>query len=516
MNRRMGITGRAAAAVLIVVIAIAAAAAFYVYSATTTTTTGGNSSSSSIATTTTTGLTTTATGASTSTTSPASTSSGSTNIVSTSATTTTAATAQNASTSLAHPVSIKFYESLAPSEAAFVQGTIIPEFQQQNPGVTVQLVNLPSADSVASNIEALVKGNNAGTSLVGIDNLVVGELVYGNYTTDLSQYTNQIIPSGMIQSAVNMVNYEKQIYNNHVYFIPYRSNVPLVFYDKNAFQKAGISTPPSTAAQLMTDAQALKNAGYSNPIMFQGGDVASTATELYQWSVQFGGNPFLLNDTGTLATFQYLWNLSSTFSPDYTHGYWGSYSGLAQGTYQVLDYQWPYIYNILTNATYKMTNQTLGVYPGPSGPANGNHILGGDVLVIPKGTQNIPQVTAFANFLLGAQAQHQTLVSLSWVAVNSQAYDNLPSNMSAIGQVLLSAINQGVFLRNPTPWITQWNNVAYDAWQKIVVDHAPYSQIQSILNSENQQMYQFLVSNYGQAVANQYEQNAFKPISVGG
>ena len=95
--------------------------------------------------------------------------------------------------------------------------------------------------------------------------------------------------------------------------------------------------------------------------------------------VQFGGNPFLLNDSGDVQTFQYLYNLSSYFNANYIHGYWGSYVGLARGSYQILDYQWPYVYGLLTNSTLGMTSQTLGVYAGPAGPVNSNHLLGGDV-----------------------------------------------------------------------------------------------------------------------------------------
>lgn len=417
-------------------------------------------------------------------------------------------------TTTAAPVTIQFYEALAPSEASYFTGTIIPQFEAANPGITVKLDNLPSANDVSNAVKAAVQGGSPGTTLVGIDNLVVGDLINANALMDLTSQVSAIEPSGLIPSAQNMVAYEQQVYSA-TYFIPFRSNVPLTFYSKTAFEKAGIMTPPTTTAQLMSDAAALKAAGYTSPIMFQGsGRDASAPTELYQWIVQFGGNPFLLNDSGSVKAFQYLYNLSSYFNPDYVNGYWGSYTGLSKGQYQLLDYQWPYVYGLLTNSTLGMNDTTLGVYPGPAGPANSNHVLGGDVLVVPKGATNMAAIAKLANFLLGAQAQKETLTKLSWVAVNSAAYTNLPANFSSVGQALQSAINSGVFLRNPAPWISQWNTIATDAWTKIVVNHAPYSQIQSILNSENQQMFAYLSANVGAQTAQQYEQNVFKPISV--
>ncbi len=392
------------------------------------------------------------------------------------------------------PTTVFFYEALAPNEADFVQHQLIPEFESNNPGTTVIFVNLSGPSDVANVVEALVKGNNVGNSLVGIDNLVVGEVIYANAVTDLTSTLSNIEPSSLITSAQKMIAYEQQVYGGATYFIPFHSNIPLVFYQKAALTAAGISTPPSNTTELLNDAKTLQTwCNTCGPIMFQGGGSDSTATELYQWMVQFGGNPFLLNDTNDVKTFQYLSQLSPYFNPGYTQGYWGTYTGLAQapyGQYQILDYQWPYVYNLLTNATFHMNDSNLGVYPGPSGPANSNHLLGGDVLVIPKGATNLPAIEAFAKFLLGSQAQTEMLQKLSWVAI------------------------EGIFLRNPAPWITQWNGYADDAWTKIIVNNAPASQIQSILNSENQQLYQFLVNQYGATTAQQYEQNVFKPISV--
>ena len=414
---------------------------------------------------------------------------------------------------------LKFYENLTPSEKSFVENTLIPEFQTDHPNITVTLVNLPTADREADDVKALVQANCAGTTLVGIDNLVVGELIYSSSVTNLTSIIGNIEPPNLIPSAQNVISYQRNIYNA-TYFIPFRSNVPLVFYDKRAFSAAGVSTPPSTTDELMADAAKLASSNYKTPLMVQGGGMDNTPTELYQWMVQFGGNPFMFNDTGDVKAFQYLYNASSYFSPDYATGYWGSYHELYTGDYQILDYQWPYVYNLLTNATGGFTDTTLGVYPGPVGPANGNHLLGGDVLVVPRGATNLNSIETFARFLLDTKAQGEMLQKLSWVAVNNDAYSNLPANQTVIGQQLLAAVQQGIFLRNPAPWISQWNAYANDAWSKIIGSHAPssraasYDQIQTILTTENNQLYQWLVQYYGSKTAQQYEQNVFKPISV--
>jgi trehalose transport system substrate-binding protein len=418
-------------------------------------------------------------------------------------------------------VAVTFYESLAPSESSYFQNTLIPQFERLYPNITVNFVNLPSGQP-PQEIVTLVQSNDVGASLVGLDNLAVGEVIYGAggpYIMNLAPMINNILPSGLIPSAVKMINYENTVFHA-TYFIPFRSNIPLVWYNKAVFAQAGISSPPANDAQLLQDAQMIYNKTGTGPVMFQGAGLtgghtgASTGTELYQWMVQFGGNPFVFNDSGDIAAWEYLYNLSAYFNPQYTSGYWGSYSGLASGTYSILDYQWPYIYGLLTNSTYKMTNSTLGVYPGPAGPANDYHLLGGDVLVIPKGATHLSAIETLAKFLLSAQAQRETLLNLSWVAVNSAAYQNLPASFSVVGSALQQAITEGVFLRNPTPWITIWNAYASKAFYEIIVNHVNFSQIPSILSSYNSEMYTYLQTNYNTTVANTYEAGGYQPITV--
>jgi trehalose transport system substrate-binding protein len=418
------------------------------------------------------------------------------------------------STSTGKTVTVNFYESLAASESTYFQTFLIPEFESVHPNITVDFINLPTGQP-PQELATLVASGDVGTSIFGLDNLAVGSPLYAGQLMNLSSLVSTMMPSTLISSATQMVNYENQVFHG-VYFIPFRSNIPLVWYSKTAFSKAGITSPPATDAKLLADAQKLG----PGSVMFQGSantgteGGADTGTELYQFMVQDGGNPFLFNDTGDIQAMQFVDNLSTYFNPGYTAGYFGTYTGLASGSYSLLDYQWPFIYSSLTNQTFAMTNQTLGVYPGPSGTSNGNHLLGGDVLAIPVGAKNLPAIETLANFLLSPTAQKQTLVALSWVAVNSQAYTNLPANTTVVGGALQQSISTGVFLRNPTPWMSEWNVYASDAFTKIIVQGGGYSSIQSTMNYYNQHMYNYLVTNYNATVANQYEAGGFAPISV--
>ncbi len=404
-------------------------------------------------------------------------------------------------------VTVNLYDdTLAPSEISFFKTTLIPEFEQEYPNITVNLV-VESASNMVQTIEALIQGNDVGSSLIILDNLVIGELLFGNYLTNLTPYSTSILPSTLITSMQSLVNYEQKAFGG-IYFVPFRGNIPLVWYNKTVFNELGIS-PPSNWPQLLQDSQMIYQKTGVKPVMFQGHGGASTYTELYQWMVQAGGNPFLFNDTGDVFVMQYLYNLSDYFAPNYIHGYWGNYKGLISGEYYILDYQWPYIYS--TMASEGVNVSRIGFYPGPAGPKNSDHLVGGDVLAIPRGATDIPALLHLANFLLSTEAQHQLITVLGEPAVNANAYANLPANLSALYTAEEDAF-QTAFFREPVPWITEWGTIADQVFTQIIVNHAQYSQIPAILSQANQQMYNYLLSNYNSTVAQQYEEGYYTPL----
>jgi len=430
------------------------------------------------------------------------------------------------STTSSNTVHVQFYESLAPSEASYVNNTLIPMFEHQYPGITVTLVNVGSGQ-VSTDVLAMEQSGNVGPVVAGQDNLEIGQLIYsssGNVLMNLTNSASAVLPSHLTPAGQNLTNYEKSVFGG-TYFFPFRGNVPLVFYNKTTLTSAGISTPPATYSALLKDLSILKNKTGQNQLMIQGGSTngarggSSTATEMYQLMDQFGGNPLYLKDSGDIRAVQYLYNLSQYFAPGYTSGYWGTYAGLAKGSYSILDYQWPYVYNSLTTSPYNMSTSSLGFYPGPAGPSNSNHLLGGDVLFIPKGATNVPSLEAFMHFLLSAEVQKDTLLNLSWVAINSAAYQNLPAAYSAIDGALGNATASGLFLRNPTPWITEWQTIfCNDVFNKLFPTSGTssgYSSIPSLLSNAHNATYNYILTNYGSANATLYQNpSAYAPITV--
>lgn len=423
-----------------------------------------------------------------------------------------------ASSSSSSSATVTYYDDLSSSEATFMTNVLIPEFEAAHPNIMINYVNIDASDMVTK-VAALVQANAVGTTLLAEDNLDIGELLYsssGNDLMNLTSIASAIQPTTLIPSMAGVVSYETTAFGGQ-YFLPFRANTPLVWLNTTALSAKGISTTqgPQTFAALESDATTLG----SNSVMFQGGAGDDTATEMFQWDVQFGGNPMVYDDAGDTAAMSYLYNLSANMNPGYKQAIYSEYAGLAEGKYQVLDYQWPYVYSLLTGGNTSFTPMnanTLLVYPGPNGTGShaAAHVIGGDVLAIPKGATNLWAIETFAQYLLSAPAQQLLMVDTGNPAVNAAAYLDLPGDQSVVDTAIEQALENPVF-RPPVPWIEQWVADFYnDVFTPVVLNGGGLSVIAADEASANSALTSYLTANYGSSVASEYTAGDFGPLYV--
>ena len=411
---------------------------------------------------------------------------------------------------------ITYYDDLASSEATFMTGTLIPMFTAEYPNIAVNYVNI-DAGSMVTKISSLVQGNDVGATIIGEDNLDIGELIYstaGNELMNLTATAPLMEPATMIPSMAGVTTYESTAFGG-VYFLPYRANTPLVFLNATTLKANHIDSVPANFTDLYADAQTLG----ANSVMFQGGAGDDTATEMFQWEVQFGGNPMVYNDAGDIAAVSYLYNLSKYMNPGYKQAIYSEYAGLAEGKYQILDYQWPYVYSLLTSGgsgVPAMPASSLWVYPGPNGTGAqaSDHVIGGDVIAIPKGATDVWALQLFAQFLLSAPAQQLLMVDTGNPAVNAAAYNNLPASQSIIDTSIEAALQHPVF-RPPVPWIETWVQDFYnDVFTPVVLNGGGLSAVAGAVANAHSALESYLSSTYGSTVANEYSAGDFGPLYV--
>jgi multiple sugar transport system substrate-binding protein len=124
------------------------------------------------------------------------------------------------------------------------------------------------------------------------------------------------------------------------YAIPWIASVRALGYNKQAFQKAGISSPPTTWAQLETDAQKAKKAGYIGYCLPLGSEEAQAEWSLWSWSNGGGwvngSNQWTVNSAKNVQALNFLRKLANTDkvtepNPGSTNRTDGCWAEFAQG-----------------------------------------------------------------------------------------------------------------------------------------------------------------------------------------
>lgn len=259
-------------------------------------------------------------------------------------------------------VTIDYYTSISTSDEAYIT-SVISNFHTAYPNINV-VSSFITASSMVEEVSSLVTGGSHANVVMTIDNLDVGVLFYDGYLASLTSVAAKISDGNFISAISTLNNYETHVFGG-IYFFTQLTNIPLVWIDYTALEGAGISKAPTTYTQLYSDAKTLYKKYGVGEVNFQGHGGASTPTELYQWMVQFGGNPMMFNDTGDIQAMSYIYNLSAYFSPDYTTSYWATYTGLASNSYTMMYYQWPGSVNLTSlgmktyNATDTVSNESL-------------------------------------------------------------------------------------------------------------------------------------------------------------
>lgn len=124
------------------------------------------------------------------------------------------------------------------------------------------------------------------------------------------------------------------------YGIPWIASVRALGYNKQAFTKAGITSPPSTWSEFVTDAQKAKKAGYTGYCLPLGAEESQAEWSLWMWSNGGGWTSptgqWSINSMPNLGAMKFLRTLSNTDkltepAPGKTNRTDGCWASFAQG-----------------------------------------------------------------------------------------------------------------------------------------------------------------------------------------
>jgi multiple sugar transport system substrate-binding protein len=136
-------------------------------------------------------------------------------------------------------------------------------YEKSNPNVVINVHNVPFGDLLTT---ITTQGGNAnGPTIMGIYNLWLPQLAQNGLITPASDADAQGIQQAYSSSVVSAVQVDGKTYG-----YPNEVDLYALNYNKALFQEAGISTPPTTWAELSADAQKLTKHDSSGKITQQG------------------------------------------------------------------------------------------------------------------------------------------------------------------------------------------------------------------------------------------------------
>lgn len=353
---------------------------------------------------------------------------------------------------------IKWSESLAEDERAVFDSKILPDFQQKT-GIRVQFLQIESQDFVRQ-LQAQVQANKVQVDIFGQDNNSLAPLVANKLIEDLTPYQS-MIPAETIAALLPVLKF-----NGTLYFLPYRPNVQITYFNTGAFQKYNLQTPKTwddltNVAKTFKDKEGLgKVAVQASP---EGGDgpVGVTVTE-FIW--QAGGDPLVLNSPESQQAFTYLQKLNPYLNPQTPTAKFDTMNTYVANNSVYLGQNWPFGINVIVQQDNR---QDVHAYSGWAGSAGEFHVLGGEVIGIPKGSPNKDAALVFAQYMMSKETQELLTREIAWPAMRSDSY----STVAGWQQPYFQSVQQSMEHSKARPNVVYWGDVQRimgDAWTEIV------------------------------------------------
>lgn len=352
------------------------------------------------------------------------------------------------------------YNTVSPENSTLID-KVIPAFQKLYPNVTVYSQNIPYPSLLQKLIASIAGGS--GPDVVRSDIIWMPQLAkigaIDNTDAIIAKRKNEFY-AGPLSTAY---------YQGHYYGLPLDTNTRVVIYNKTLFSRAGISAPPTTTAQFMTDAAKISGLGKN---IFGYAESGLDAWNILPWIWSFGGAVTnakfttasnYLDSAKSVAALQFLVDLKDKgyLSPSILGGGLGTDDALGKNLAgMILDGPWAI-------PTLQKTYPKLqfGLAPMPAGPGGQSaSVVGGEDIVEMKSSQNSAAALAFMQFMTSPQAQLLMGETGQMPVLKSLAHNpQLPAYYAVFNKQLQTA-----YARTVSPNWTKIDSVLTDAFNKAI------------------------------------------------
>lgn len=328
------------------------------------------------------------------------------------------------------------------------------KFEQNNPGVKINLTQVPSADFASKMTAAIASGTVPDAVFITTEDQP-GILATGGFEA----VPNNLVKKGDFFNA----SWDASVVNGTQYGVPWYTYAQVIQYRKDLAENAGLKAPTDWNS-LKSFAESLKSQGTQNPLALAVGYDIYTAQEINVFAHQNGG--------GFISADNKKWTINTKANVE-ALDFWSSLikSGLAsadgpsfldtvpnfvKGT-NAVEYNGPWFPGWLDQAAgtgWSAKNVELAVPPaGPSGDKAA--VVGGGSLFVLKGAKNADAAWKLVRYM----AQPDTQVD--WYTI----FGNLPANSKAWNTTTIKnapyidTIRKSIEIGFGTPQSSTWGQV---------------------------------------------------------
>ncbi|MDQ0194490.1 extracellular solute-binding protein [Paenibacillus wynnii] len=344
---------------------------------------------------------------------------------------------------------ITFWHTYNDAETRLLVQKLIPAFERKNPNVRINYINLANNNELKYSLIARASSNR-GPDLVRMDISWVPEFSHKGLLEPLNGFPG----FEHLQHTFHRKAMSVGFYKNQYYSLPLNLYTKSAIFNRELLERAGYSEPPRTMDEVLELARK-----HHFTIGLGGLEAWDTLPYLFSLGGSFMDGNFtrasgFLNSKGSIRAVE---KLAGLYKEDMIHL---SAVTLNRDNWEevrngnmILTDEAPWFYGLLDDAEIKHAlKQTLPVpFPKGNGPSS---IIGGENLVIMKGSKHPAEAWAFMKWMTGKEAQ-MIMVRAGLIPTNREAVKALSVNKDLYLYSYLEAMDN-TFLR---PTVKNWSKI---------------------------------------------------------
>jgi multiple sugar transport system substrate-binding protein len=355
---------------------------------------------------------------------------------------------------------------------------LVAGFNATHKNLKVVLHLTPPNDDTSQLATAIRAGSVP--DVVGLNDIDVPTFSHENALMNLTQYVNAL----SYKSSLSPGHLQLATINGQYYGLPYLADLSVLWYNKTLFKKAGLNpdAPPTTYAQIVTDAQKINALGHGISGFSFAGNCQGCLGFTMLPSLWAAGQHLISGPLGNqnanvasdaplktmLAAYRELWAQHLVPAADQTQNglTWGA--DFEAGKVGIL----PGDYGFAAKFTTKAQHAEFADAPLPAVNGGGYSTFdGGDDFVIPAGAPNASGAWEFIKWAL-EPAQQQKYPSEGMTPIRSDVltpafattnpYDAIALRALAKGSVEYTLAYDAVFNEPGSPWFKMFEEAVYN------------------------------------------------------